>query len=62
MFLECIAGFYLIKNNPIPKEIIIPNIDISSLSEEIKDKIVIPKKGKKKELLDLVLVNINKEL
>lgn len=62
MFLECIAGFYLIKNNPIPKEIILPNVDTSPMDEEIRSRIVIPKKGKKKELLDLVLVNINKEL
>ena len=62
MFLECIMGFYLIKNNPIPKEIILPDIDITSLDDEVKDHIIIPKKGKKKELLDLVLVNINKEL
>ena len=62
MFLECLVGFYLIKNNPLPKEIIIPDIDISSIDEELRDLIIIPKKGKKKELLDLVLVNINKEL
>lgn len=62
IFLECIMSFYLIKNNPIPKEIILPDVDISSLDDEIKNRIIIPKKGKKKELLDLVLVNINKEL
>ena len=61
-FLECLLEFYLIKNNPIPKEIIIPDIDISLIADDIKNRIVIPKKGKKKELLDLVLVNINKEL
>ena len=62
MFLECLVGFYLIKNNPIPKEIIIPSVDIDSIDEELRNRIIIPKKGKKKELLDLVLVNINKEL
>ena len=62
MFLECIVSFYNIKNNPIPKEIIIPDVDISMINEELKNHIVVPKKGKKKELLDLVLVNINKEL
>lgn len=62
IFLECIMSFYLIKNNPMPKEIILPDVDISSLDDEIKNRIIIPKKGKKKELLDLVLVNINKEL
>lgn len=62
IFLECIGDFYILKNNPIPKEIILPNVDITSLNEDIKNHIVIPKQGKKKELLDLVLVNINKEL
>ena len=62
IFLECIGDFYLIKNNPIPKEIILPNVDITPLNEEIKERVIIPKQGKKKELLDLVLVNINKEL
>ena len=62
MFLECIVSFYLIKNNPIPREIVIPDVDISSLNDEIRDHIIVPKKGRKKELLNLVLVNINKEL
>ena len=62
MFIECVVSFYKIKNNPIPKEIIIPDVDISMIDEELRNHIVIPKKGKKKELLDLVLVNINKEL
>lgn len=62
MFINLIIQFYLINNNPIPKEIIIPNINIESIPDEIKNHLVIPKKGKKKELLDLVIKNINQEL
>ena len=62
IFLEFLANFYLIKNNPIPREVIIPDVDISSIDDELKNHLIIPKRGKKKELLDLVLVNINKEL
>lgn len=62
MFISFIHQFYLVNNNPFPKEIVIPNIDIELFQEDIKKKVIIPKQGKKKELLDLVLVNINKEL
>ena len=62
MFINLIIQFYLINNNPIPKEIIIPNINIESIPDEVKNHLVIPKKGKKKELLDLVIKNINQEL
>lgn len=62
MFISFIHQFYLVNNNPFPKEIVIPSIDIELFQEDIKKRITIPKQGKKKELLDLVLVNINKEL
>ena len=62
IFIDFILTFYLINNNPIPKEIIVPNIELDSIPDEIKDKMIIPKQGKKKELLDLLLVNIRKEL
>ena len=62
IFSDFIMTFYLINNNPIPKEIIVPQIELDSFSDEIRDKMIIPKQGKKKELLDLLLVNINKEL
>ncbi len=62
MFISFIHQFYLVNNNPFPKEIVIPNIDIELFQEDIKKKVIIPKQGKKKELLDLILVNINKEL
>ena len=62
LFSDFIMQFYLINNNPIPHEIILPNIDSSIFPDEILNKIVFPKQGKKKEILDLLLVNINKEL
>lgn len=62
MFTNYIHQFYLVNNNPFPKEIIIPKIDISDFDPTISKLAFIPKQGKKKQLLDLVLVNINKEL
>lgn len=57
MFVEFVGEFYFVYNNPIPKEIILPEVDISYIDENIKDLIVFPKKGKKKELLKLVIDN-----
>lgn len=62
MFVNFIVQFYLVNNNPIPKEIIVPDIDLNLFPDEIRNSIVIPKKGRKKELLDLVLKNIHNEL
>ncbi len=65
MFIDFLVSFYLVENNPIPKEIVIPNIkslDISIIDDSISNNIIIPKMGRRKELLDLVMVNINKEL
>lgn len=64
MFKNFIRSFYLINNNPIPKEIILPIIDeeYNFFEESIDKKVSVPKMGRKKELLDLVLININKEL
>jgi len=39
----------------------VESIDLSNIDEEIYKHIVIPKMGRKKELLDLVKVNIDKE-
>lgn len=64
MFKNFIRSFYLLNNNPIPKEIILPIIDeeYNFFEESIDKKVSVPKMGRKKELLDLVLININKEL
>ena len=65
MFKDFIGTFYLVNNNPIPKEIIVPNVlsdYLSDIDDSISKRIVIPKIGRKVELLDLVKVNIDKEL
>lgn len=52
------ATFYLEKLYPVPKEVYVPEgIDIEILSELLKIKVLVPKKGKKKELLQLAKVN-----
>ncbi|HEY8395946.1 MAG TPA: excinuclease ABC subunit UvrC, partial [Bacilli bacterium] len=62
MFVDFLAQFYLVNNNPIPKEIIIPEVDISSLADELKNKITIPKKGQKKEFVELVTENAKEKM
>lgn len=62
LFVDFIHQFYLVNNNPYPKEIIIPNIDTTNFEPSIAKISFNPKQGRKKELLDLVLININKEL
>lgn len=62
MFVNFIVQFYLVNNNPIPREIIVPKIDDELIPEEIKCRLITPQRGKKKELLELVSKNINIEL
>lgn len=65
MFKDFIGTFYLVNNNPIPKEIIVPSVlndYLSEIDDSISKKIVVPKIGRKVELLNLVKVNIDKEL
>ena len=66
-FASFINQFYLLNNNPLPREIIVPKEVLEKEYVELLDEKILkvafaPKQGKKKELLDLVLVNINKEL
>ncbi len=62
MFVEFVGEFYFVNNNPIPKEILLPECDISYVDERIKDIIIFPKKGKKKELVDLVSDNAKEKI
>lgn len=62
MFLDFLGQFYFVNNNPIPKEILLPSIDIDYIDERIKNKIVFPKKGKKKELVNLVTFNAQEKI
>ena len=57
MFLDFIGQFYFVYNNPLPKEILMDEVDISYLDDRLKDLIIFPKKGKKKELVKLVTLN-----
>lgn len=55
---DYIAQFYQIKNNPIPKEIIVPKLPNLDVLEELLDtKLIVPQKGDKKKILDLVCEN-----
>ncbi len=57
MFIEFVGEFYFVYNNPLPKEILLPNVDISYLDDRLTSLISIPKKGKKKEFVNLVETN-----
>lgn len=66
-FLDFIRQFYLIQGNPIPKEILIPANDsilemIENIDEALKNKISVPKIGKKKELVNLVIDNAKEKI
>lgn len=61
IFKDYIMQFYLVNHNPIPKEIIVPELSeelgYEDFTNELYQKIFIPKKGKKFELLKLVKEN-----
>ena len=57
-FLTFIGRFYDQPNHLLPKEIFIPtNIDNTLLEKLLKIKVLIPKRGQKKELVDLATKN-----
>jgi len=57
-FYDYIAQFYKLKNNPIPPEILSPPLGNKELLEELLGtKIVVPVKGDKKKLIELVCEN-----
>ncbi|MGD9605401.1 MAG: excinuclease ABC subunit UvrC [Bacilli bacterium] len=62
MFVDFIGQFYLERNFPIPKEILVPNADFSSLSEPIKNRLFVPKIGQKKQYVMLVQENAMEKL
>ncbi|HNZ50022.1 MAG TPA: excinuclease ABC subunit UvrC [Bacilli bacterium] len=62
MFVDFIAQFYLERNFPLPKEVLIPSVDYSSLAELIKNRIVVPKKGQKRQYVMLVKENAMERL
>ncbi len=62
MFLNFIGQFYFVNNNPLPVEILLPDIDISSIDESLLKYIVVPKIGRKKEYINLVYENAKAKL
>ncbi len=62
MFVDFLAQFYLVNNNPIPNEIIIPSVDITPLDVSLKNRITIPKIGQKNEFVKLVTENAKEKM
>ena len=61
-FHEFIIQFYLLQNNPLPKNIYISNGDIELLSETLNHKIQIPKIGQNLQLIKLVEENAKQKI
>lgn len=62
-FVNFIVQFYLHNNNPIPREIIIPNINYEfDFSMILQNRLTIPKRGQKKELVELVNLNAKEKI
>lgn len=62
LFINFLVQFYFVQNNPLPKEILIPEVDFTIVPEDVKKKITIPKIGKKKDYLNLVYENAKEKL
>ena len=59
-FLTFVGHFYEQANHLLPKEIFVPNtIDETILQKLLNTKVIIPKRGSKKELVDLAMKNAN---
>ena len=57
-FLTFVGHFYEQANHLLPKEIFVPNtIDETILQKLLNTKVIIPKRGSKKELVDLAMKN-----
>ena len=61
-FQEFIIQFYLLQNNPLPKNIYISDGDIELLSETLNHKIQIPKIGQNLQLIKLVQENAKQKI
>lgn len=61
-FVSFINQFYVIAGNPLPREILLPKMDVSGLVEDIKNISSIPQRGKKKEMIDLVRINAQEKI
>lgn len=62
-FINFIVQFYLHNNNPLPREVIIPNLNYEfDLSKILQNRLTIPKRGQKKELVNLVNLNAKEKI
>jgi len=62
VFSGYIDNFYFYQNNPLPKQILIPNLKLDFFNKELNKIAFIPKKGKKKDLLELACKNALEKL
>ena len=57
-FYKFIGQFYLHQNEVLPREVHIPNgLDAEMLNSIVESKVIQPKRGKKKEMVDLAIKN-----
>ncbi|MBO7085613.1 MAG: excinuclease ABC subunit C [Bacilli bacterium] len=62
IFNDFVVKFYLDLNNPLPKNIYILDGEAEDISNLIKHSVIIPKKGKYKELMNLVCENAKNKI
>lgn len=62
-FTDLLVQFYKLGNHPVPKEILIPYVENKEvISEVLNTKVIVPIKGEKKKLVDLVCENAQNNL
>lgn len=61
-FQEFIIQFYLLQNNPLPKNIYISEGDIETISNVLNHKVIIPKIGQNLQLIKLVTENAKQKI
>ena len=61
-FYDFVVKFYLDLNNPLPKNIYILDGDSEAIASLIKHSVIVPKKGKYKELMNLVCENAKNKI
>lgn len=61
-FQEFIIQFYLLQNNPLPKNIYISEGDIDTISNVLNHKVIVPKIGQNLQLIKLVTENAKQKI
>ena len=62
IFYDFVVKFYLDLNNPFPKNIYILDGEADEIASLIKHSVIVPKKGKYKELMNLVCENAKNKI